>query len=54
MNIKRYHELAEIQKHDLLTPEEQAEYIAISTKILYAMMKTDEDVTDILMRLRNR
>jgi hypothetical protein len=54
MNIKRYEELAEIQKHDLLTPEEQAEYIAISTKILYTMMKTNEDVTDILTRLRNR
>ena len=54
MNIKRYEELAEIQKHDLLTPEEQAEYIAISTEILYTMMKTDEDVTDILARLRNR
>jgi hypothetical protein len=54
MNIKRYEELAEIQKHDLLTTEEQEEYIAISTEILYTMMKTNQNVKDILIRLRNR
>lgn len=54
MNIKRYEELAEIQKHDLLTPEEQEEYIAISTEILYDMMKNNTIVNDILTRLRNR
>jgi hypothetical protein len=54
MNIKRYEELAEIQKQDLLAFEEQEEYIAISTEILYNMMENEEIVKDILMRLRNR
>ena len=51
MNDKRYEELAEIQKHDLLTYEEQEEYIALSTEILYKMMQNDEVVKDILTRL---
>jgi len=54
MNIKRYEELAEIQKQDLLTFEEQEEYIAISTEILYTMMKTNKEVNDIFVRLKNR
>jgi hypothetical protein len=54
MNIKRYEELSEIQKHDILTYEEQEEYIAISTELLYNMIENDEIVNDILMRLRNR
>jgi hypothetical protein len=54
MNIKRYEELAEIQKHDILTFEEQEEYIAISTEILYNMMENEQIIQDILMRLRNR
>ena len=54
MNIKRYEELAEIQKHDILTYEEQEEYIAISTELLYNMIENDEIVNDILMSLRNR
>lgn len=51
MNLKRYGELAEIQKHDILTYEEQEEYIAISTEILYNMMENEEIVKDILTRL---
>jgi hypothetical protein len=54
MNIKRYEELSEIQKHDILTFEEQEEYIAISTELLYNMIENDEIVNDILKRLRNR
>ena len=54
MNIKRYEELSEIQKHDILTYEEQEEYIAISTELLYNMIENDEIVNDRLMRLRNR
>lgn len=54
MNLKRYEELAEIQKHDILTFEEQEEYIAISTEILYNMMENEEIVKDILTRLRNK
>lgn len=54
MNIKRYEELSEIQKHDILTYEEQEEYIAISTELLYNMIENDEIVNDILKRLRNR
>jgi hypothetical protein len=54
MNVKRYEELAEIQKHDLLTYEEQEEYIALSTEILYNMMENEQIIQDILMRLRNR
>ena len=54
MNIKRYEELAEIHKHDLLTLEEQEEYIAICTEILYDLMKNDKEIKDILCRLRNR
>lgn len=54
MNIKRYEELSEIQKHDILTFEEQEEYIAISTEILYNMMENEQIIQDILMRLRNR
>ena len=54
MNIKRYEELSEIQKHDILTYEEQEEYIAISTELLYNMIENDEIVNDILKRFRNR
>ncbi len=54
MNIKRYEELAEIHKHDLLTLEEQEEYIAICTEILYDLMKNDKEINDVLCRLRNR
>jgi hypothetical protein len=54
VNIKRYEELAEIQKHDLLTLEEQEEYIAICTEILYDLMKNNKDINDVLCRLRNR
>ena len=54
MNNKRYEELAEIHKHDLLTLEEQEEYIAICTEILYDLMKNDKDINDVLCRLRNR
>lgn len=54
MNLKRYEELAEIQKIDLLTFEEQEEYIAISTEILYNMMENEEIVKDILTRLGKR
>lgn len=54
MNIKRYEELSEIQKYDILTFEEQEEYIAISTEILYNMMENEQIIQDILMRLRNR
>lgn len=54
MNIKRYEELAEIQRQDLLTFEEQEEYIAISTEILYTMMKTNKTVNDVLRRLGDR
>jgi len=35
----RYFELAAIQSQDLLTFEEQEEYIEISTKVLYRMME---------------
>ena len=54
MNLKRYEELSEIQKIDLLTFEEQEEYIAISTEILYNMMENEEIVKDILTRLGKR
>lgn len=36
---RRYSELAAIQSQDLLTFEEQEEYIAISTRILYRMVE---------------
>jgi hypothetical protein len=54
MNIKRYLELAIIQKQDLLTFEEQEEYIAISTELFHTMLQTDEQVKDILKRLADR
>ena len=38
-DTQRYFELAAIQSQDLLTFEEQEEYIAISTRILYRMME---------------
>ena len=38
-DTKRYMELSAIQSQDLLTFEEQEEYIAISTRKLYRMMK---------------
>ena len=54
MNIKRYLELAIIQKQDLLTYEEQEEYIAISTELFNVLLNTDEEVKDILKRLADR
>lgn len=51
--IKRYHELADIQKHTLLTEAELEEYIQISTKVLYDLLDTEEAKV-ILNRLRNR
>lgn len=54
MNIKRYLELRTIQNQDLLTFEEQEEYIEISTELLNIMLQTDEQVKDILNRLADR
>ena len=50
MNVKRYYELEEIQKYDLLTYEEQEEYIAICTELMYNIIENDEIVNDILKR----
>lgn len=52
--VQRYLELADLQKHDLLTYQEQEEYIAISTEILNNMLTTDIEVQNILKRLANR
>ena len=46
--VQRYLELADLQKHDLLTYQEQEEYIAISTEILNNMLTTDIEVQNIL------
>jgi hypothetical protein len=54
MNIQRYLELAIIQKQDLLTFEEQEEYIAISTELFQLMLNSDEEVKNILKRLKER
>ena len=54
MNIKRYLELAIIQKQDLLTYEEQEEYIAISTELFHTMLESNEKVKEILKRLGER
>ena len=54
MNIKRYLELSIIQQQDLLTFEEQEEYIAISTEFFNLMLQSDEEVKDILKRLADR
>lgn len=51
--IKRYGELADIQKHTLLTEAELEEYIQISTTVLYDLLNTEETKV-ILNRLRNR
>lgn len=54
MNIKRYLELAIIQKQDLLTFEEQEDYIAISTELFHTMLESNEEVKEILKRLGER
>jgi hypothetical protein len=51
MNIKRYLELAIIQKQDLLTFEEQEDYIAISTELFNLMISADETTEDILQKM---
>ena len=51
--IKRYHELADIQKVTLLSESELEEYIQLSTKVLYDLLNTEEAKL-ILNRLRNR
>lgn len=53
INVERYLALAEIQKVTMLTYDEQEEMIAISTQLLYEMLKSDE-VTAVMKRLRNR
>ena len=54
MNVKRYLELAAIQKETLLSFSEQEELIAISTEFLYTMLASDKEANDILVRLRHR
>lgn len=54
INIERYQELATIQKETLLSFDEQEEMIAISTEILYDLLENNDEVSDILQRLRNR
>ena len=51
MNIKRYLELVIIQKQDLLTFEEQEEYIAISTELFNLMISADDTTEDILQKM---
>lgn len=50
----RYKELIAIQSESLLTFDEQEELIAISTIILYDLMKNNKEINDVLCRLRNR
>jgi hypothetical protein len=54
MNIKRYIELATIQQQDLLTFEEQEEYIAISTEMMNLILSSNEEAQNILKRLSER
>ena len=51
MNIKRYLELRTIQNQDLLTFEEQEDYIAISTELFNLMISADETTEDILQKM---
>ena len=51
MNVKRYLELVIIQKQDLLTFEEQEEYIAISTELFNLMLSADKQTEDILQKM---
>lgn len=50
----RYKKLIAIQSEALLTFDEQEELIAISTIILYDLMKNNKEINDVLCRLRNR
>lgn len=50
----RYKELLSIQSMTALSFDEQEELIAISTIILYDLMKNNKEINDVLCRLRNR
>lgn len=51
MNVKRYLELRVIQDQDLLTFEEQEEYIAISTELFNLMLNADKQTENILQKM---
>ena len=54
MNVKRYQELAAIQKVTLLSFDEQEEMIALSTDYLYEMLARNDKVNAVLKRLKDR
>jgi hypothetical protein len=54
MNIERYNILIEMSRAGLLSTEDQEELMALSTEILYDMMKNNKLINEALTRLRNR
>jgi len=48
MNVKRFNQLLDISNITFLTFDEQEEFIALSTEMMYHMLETEKIVDDIL------
>lgn len=48
MNVKRFNQLLDISNVTFLTFDEQEEFIALSTEMMYHMLETEKIVDDIL------